>query len=424
MPKLTKTVVEGAEPRSKQYSVWCSDLRGFGVLVNPSGKRTYCVDYRTTDGARRRMSIGVHGQITTEQARKVALEALGGIVIRKADPLDERRTRRLAMTVSDLCDSYIEAMEKGLVLGRGGRPKKPSTMETDVGRIRRHVVPLLGRKRVIDVVAADVARFIKDISSGKTAAVEKTDKKRGKAVVEGGAGTAARTAGLLGGILSFAVAEGIITVNPATGVKRPADKRRQRRLSPDEYRALGKALAAAEAEGDTEQGIAGIRLLALTGCRLGEIIGLRWSEVDEGGQCLGLDDTKTGASVRPIGRAAFDVLADIARREGSVHVLPAARGEGAFGGMARAWDRIVARAGLTNVTAHTLRHSFASVAGDLGFAESTIAALLGHAGNSVTSRYTHVLDTVLVAAANKVAAEVWRQMTAKSAEVIELPRRA
>ncbi|MCZ2982646.1 hypothetical protein NYY70_20930, partial [Acinetobacter baumannii] len=69
---------------------------------------------------------------------------------------------------------------------------------------------------------------------------------RGKAVVEGGPGTAARTVGLLGGILSYAVSERVITVNPATGVKRPADKKRKRRLTPVEYAALGKALAEAE----------------------------------------------------------------------------------------------------------------------------------------------------------------------------------
>jgi integrase len=424
VPKLTKTVVESAEPRTKQYSIWCSDLKGFGALINPTGKRTYVVDYRTSDGARRRMSIGVHGQITTEQARKLALEALGGIVIQKTDPLEERRTRRQAMTVAELCDAYIVSMAKGLILGRGGRPKKPSTVEIDIGRIRRHIIPLLGRKRVIDLVTTDVTKFLKDVTVGKTALVERTGKKRGKAVVEGGAGTAARTAGLLGGILSFAMVEGIITMNPATGVKRPADKRRQRRLSPDENRALGKALAAAEAEGDTEQGIAGIRLLALTGCRLGEIVGLRWSEVDEDGQCLRLADTKTGASVRPVGHAVFDVLAGLTRREGSDHVLPAVRGDGAFGGMPRAWDRVMARAGLTDVTPHTLRHSFASVAGDLGFAESTIAALLGHAGNSVTSRYVHRLDSVLVASANRVASEVRRQMTGEAAAVVNLPRRA
>lgn len=92
------------------------------------------------------------------------------------------------------------------------------------------------------------------VMAGKTAAVVKT-KARGKAVVEGGAGTATRTVGLLGGILTFAVTEGIIPSNPARGVRRPADNRRDARLTPDQYRQLGAALAKAEEDGENPQAI-------------------------------------------------------------------------------------------------------------------------------------------------------------------------
>lgn len=404
MPKLTKKVVEAATPKDTSFFVWCSDLPGFGVRVFPTGKRVYYADYRNAAGTRKRMSLGPHGKITTEEARKLALSVLGGAV-KGEDPAEERATRRKSMTVADLCDDYLEAVEKGLIIGRSGKAKKASTLYVDRGRIARHIKPLLGKKLVIDLAPPDIVRFIRDVTAGKTATVEKTDRKRGVAIVEGGAGTAARTAGLLGGVLSYAVSIGVIPTNPATGVKRPADNKRERRLSSDEYRALGKALAASEAERDTRQGIDGVRLLALTGCRSGEIVGLKWTEVDEAGCCLRFSDTKTGASVRPIGSAVFDVLATIPRS--SAYVLPAVRGEGAFGGLPGAWARLMKRAGLVGVTPHTLRHSFASVAGDLGYADSTIGALLGHAGGNVTSRYVHRLDAVLIAVANKVAGEVY-----------------
>lgn len=189
--------------------------------------------------------------------------------------------------------------------------------------------------------------------------------------------------------------------------------------------ASSATLAQAEAEGATSQGVNGAWLLALTGCRLGEIEGLRWSEADDDGSCFRLTDTKEGASVRPIGRPAFDVLAGIARRQGCPFVLPAVRGkrEDAFGGMPGAWKRLAERAKLEGVTPHTLRHSFASVAGDLGFTESTIAAMLGHAAGSVTSRYVHHLDTVLVAAADKVARSIHATMTGAESKVVRLPRR-
>jgi integrase len=294
-------------------------------------------------------------------------------------------------------------------MGKGGMPKKPSTLYVDRGRIERHVLPLLGKRLVKDLQASDIARFVRDVQSGKTAAVVKTGL-RGKAVVEGGPGTAARTVGLLGGILSYAVGEGIIPANPATGVKRPADKRRTRRLSVEEYEALGQCLAEAEARRETWQGLAVMRLLILTGCRLQEVTRLSWAEVDLAGCALRLDDTKEGGSTRPLGSAARRLLAALPREPGSPWVFPAPRGSGSFGGAPGTIERLTSRAALSGVGAHTLRHSFASTAGDLGYSDSTIGAMLGHAGSTVTSRYVHHLDAVLVAAADKVSEAIAASM--------------
>ncbi|RAZ90146.1 integrase [Mesorhizobium hawassense] len=425
MTKLTKTTVESAELRAKQYTIWCSHLKGFGAFIHPTGKRTYFIDYRTSAGVRRRMTIGTHGTITTDQARKLAIDTMGGVVLKKEDPLQERKTRRASLTVAQLCDQYMKAAEKGLILGRRRqKPKKASTIEIDRGRVERHIKPLLGSKLVIDLTRADITKFLKDVAAGKTAVKNRKGKNGARIEVKGGVGTAARTTGFLGGILTYAVDEGIITTSPAQGVKLPADGVRTRRLVADEYKALGKALTGSEAEYDTPQAVTGAWLLALTGCRLGEIEGLRWSEVDEDGQCFRLTDSKSGPSVRPVGREAFDVLKSAVRVAGNPHVLPALRKVGHYKGLAGAWSRFMGRAGLEDVTAHTMRHSYASVAGDLGFAESTIAAMLGHAGGTTTSKYIHRLDSVLVSAANKVCGEVYRQMTGRTATLLEMPKRA
>lgn len=402
MPKLTKTIVDRAEPQAKQVTIWCSDLKGFGVFVQPSGTRTYFVDYRNAEDVRRRMTIGRHGKVTAEEARKLAIAALGGVV-KGEDPAGERVTRRQSLTVRELCEKYLAACDEGLILGKGNRPKKPSTIYTDKGRINGHIIPLLGTRRVIDLKAADIKRFVKDVASGKTAKVQKTKKVRGKSIVRGGNGTAARTTGLLGGILSYAYDEGIIDKNPAENVKRPAGTKKTRRLTPIEYRRLGTAIAAAEADGETPQLLDGIRLLALTGCRLGEIVNLKWTEVDKPGSAFRFDDSKEGASVRPAGSAVFDVLSSIDREADCPTVLAPARQGQRFGGMPKGWKRIAKRAGFEDVTLHTLRHSFASVAGDLHYTEPTIAAMLGHAAGSVTGRYIHHLDSVLIAAADRVA---------------------
>ncbi|MEA1834376.1 integrase arm-type DNA-binding domain-containing protein, partial [Methylobacterium durans] len=304
MPKLTKKVVDAAAPREAKYFVWCSELPGFGVRVFPSGKRVYYADYYTKAGTRRRMSLGAHGKLTVDEARKLAIVTLGD-VIRGEDPAEERATRRGSLTVAELCDQYLTAADKGLIMGKGGKAKKASTLYVDRGRIERHIKPLLGSRLVKDLIAADVQRFVRDVQAGKTAAVVKTGL-RGKAVIEGGPGTAARTVGLLGGILSYAVGEGVILANPATGVKKPADRKRKRRLTAEEYGALGRALAATEEDqSERWQAVAGVKLLALTGCRLSEIVRLKWTEIDRAEPCFRLEDTKEGESVRPIGKAVL-----------------------------------------------------------------------------------------------------------------------
>lgn len=416
LPRLTKTTVEGAAARQKQYSIWCSELPGFGAYILPSGKRTYFVDYRNAAGVRRRLTIGRHGKITAEVARKQAIEMMGQ-AMRGGDPADVRSSARSAMNVRELCEAYLVAMDGGLISGKNGRSKKRSTIKIDRGRITRHIIPLLGSKSVRDLQQSDIHRFIRDVASGKSATVEKTTNLRGKAVVTGGLGTAARTTGLLGSLLTFAVSDGLISINPARGVKRPADKRRQRRLLPEEYAQLGEGIDALLGEGSWQPAVA-IKLLALTGCRSSEIIQLRWDEVDMEGHCLRLRESKEGASIRPIGQAAVDLLATVQTKPDCEYVLPPVRNGEYYGGLPRAWKGVVSRAGLQGVTPHTLRHSFASVAADIGFADSTIATMLGHQTGSVTSRYIHHLDSVLLSAADRVAAQI-QDMLATRPQLLE-----
>jgi Phage integrase family len=125
-----------------------------------------------------------------------------------------------------------------------------------------------------------------------------------------------------------------------------------------------------------------------------------------GGHCFRLEETKEGASVRPVGRPVWRLLEGAERRPGCEYVLPAVRGPGPYGGLQGGFERLMKRAGLTGVTPHTLRHSYASMAGDLGFSEPTIAALIGHAAGTTTSRYIHHLDSVLIAAADRVATAI------------------
>ncbi|AMG72399.1 tyrosine-type recombinase/integrase [Sphingopyxis granuli] len=406
MPKLTKSVVDKSPTRESQYTIWCSELKGFGAFIMPSGTRTYFVDYRNANNVRRRMKLGRHGAVTAEQARTLAIQALAEVA-KGNDPLENRNSARKSIAVKELCELYIKELEQGRILGKGGRPKKTSTKSTDLGRINRHIIPLIGKMLVTRLTKADVTTMMKDIMAGKTRQSEKTGKLRGRSIVRGGHGVANRTVGLLGGILSYARDElGIIEINPAHGVRKPKDSVRTRRLNEDEYRALGRILENAALDDRYTRTTELIRMLALTGCRRSEVIEIRWSEIDSAGSAFRLDDTKEGQSVRPIGLPVLEYF-DERRSDGaediSPYAFPGRNDDKAFGSFPRHWEKIFKGTELEDVTAHVLRHSFASMANDLGFTEITIAALLGHASGSITSRYVHTLDSALIMAADTVS---------------------
>ncbi|UBS34628.1 site-specific integrase [Altererythrobacter sp. N1] len=402
MAKINKRNVDAAVLREKDYFLWDDELPGFGLRVFASGKRSYLVQYRAL-GRTRRFTIGLHGIWTPEMARKEAKVLLGRIA-QGDNPAEEKHLDNKAITVKELCDLYLKDLEDGLILGKGGRPKRPGTIVSDTGRIHRHIVPLIGTRRVKDLTKADVNKVLKDVMAGKTRQNVKTKKLRGRSIVKGGAGTANRTVGLLGGILTYAKDQGIIDINPAAGVKKPKDQVRTRRLTEEEYRRFGEILDKAGRNPNYAMTVEIARLIALTGARRSEIIGLEWSEFDADSSCLRLHDSKEGSSVRPIGLRVVERLENLCPEEERTYLFPGMRkSDQAFGGFPRQWKAIFKGTELEWMTAHVLRHSFASIGNDLGFTEATISAIIGHSRSSVTSKYIHTLDTALIMAADTIS---------------------
>jgi integrase len=382
--------------------IWDGAVGGFQARRQKSRTVSYIVVYRTVEGRQRWQTIGRHGSPWTPDTAREAAKRILGHVVEGADPAAEKHAKRKAASVAELCDLYIADAEAGRLLTRRKVAKKPSTIATDKGRIERHIKPLLGTMKVAAVTREDVDGFMHAVAEGRTVARIKTGKKRGLANVRGGKGAASRTVGLLGAIFTYAVRYRMRPDNPVRGVTRFADGRRERRLSEEEYRALGKALRKAEAASVWPAAVAATRFLAVTGWRSGEALKLSWNELDLARRTTTLPDSKTGRSVRPLSHAACDVLRSLTR-SGDL-VFPATRGDGCMGGFPKLWKRIAKLGELpTDITPHTFRHSFASLAGDLGYSELTIAALVGHKGHTITSRYVHAADAVLLAAADAVA---------------------
>jgi integrase len=384
--------------------IWDDLVGGFHARRQKSRTVSYIVVYRNAEGRQRWQTIGRHGSPWTPEMARAAAKRILGDVVNGADPAAEKHAKRKAASVAELCDLYLADAEAGRLLTRRKAAKKASTIATDKGRVERHIKPLLGRLKVAAVTRDDIDGFMHDVAEGQTVARIKTGKKRGLANVRGGKGTASRTVGLLGAIFTYAVRNRMRPDNPVRGVIRFADGRRERRLGDAEYKMLGAALEKAANEQIWPLAVAAARFLALTGWRSGEVLGLRWPEIDLSRRTAILGDTKTGRSVRPLSQPACALLRSLPPVTGPSLVFPSTRGEGRMTGFPKLWARMAKLGALPpDVTPHTLRHSFASLANDLGYSDPTIAALIGHRGQSVTSRYVHAADSVLLAAADAVA---------------------
>jgi integrase len=402
MSKLTKRAVDAFTPPEKgQVFLWDSELRGFGLRAIPSGLKTFILQYRNAEGRSRRIVVGRYGVLTVEQARDLAKIKLGAVA-GGADPAEETAGSREAITVTEVCDWYLTEAEAGRILGRRNRPIKASTLAMDRSRIETHIKPLLGRRQVRALKLADIEGMQSDIAAGKTAKPRGSG--RGGAAT-GGGGVAARTVSTLQSLFAHAARLEIIASNPTNGVRKLAGKKKERRLSVAEIKKLGEAMRMAEQNAEHPVALAAVRLMLLTGFRISEAQGLQrdWLHADRG--YVQFPDTKSDGQVRAIGPTAAQLAANQPARKNCSYVFPADVGDGHFTAAKSCLARLCAAARISGVTPHTLRHTFGSVAGDLGFSELTIAALLGHAARGVTQGYVHI-DEALKLAATRTCEEI------------------
>ena len=413
---LTKRVLDATKPAATDYQIWDTKVRGLGVRVYPSGARSFILQYRNAVGRTRKIVLGRYGTLTADQAREKAIKLLGTI-LDGSDPSQDKKENRQALTVGGLADLYLRE-------GSIEKPnKKFSSWETDRSNIERHIRPLLGARIARGLTKTDVARFQSDVAAGKTANDEKTGP-RGRAIVKGGAGIASRALSVLSAMMTFGKGRGIVADNPAKGVEPFRGRKKERFLTETEVGLLGETLVEMERDGSLPWvAIAAIKLLLLSGARRGEILGLRWEEVDLDRGCLRLRDSKTGAKLIRLAASALSLLAALPRSSG--WVLPATKGSGHYVGLPKHWDAVRARAnaiavkraaqdghsrtGVPNfddVRLHDLRHSFASFAVQSGGSLFLVGKVLGHKQTRTTERYAHASDEPLLATAELAAQRI------------------
>jgi integrase len=422
--KLTIKAIDGIEPDGRDSVKWDDEVPRYGLRVKPSGVKSFVVQYRTPQGRARKLTIGQYGTWAPEQARTEAKRLLR-LVDQGSDPAEVAAKEKAAITVAKLCDEYMGAAEAGLIIGRNEQPKRAGTIIGDKSRITAHIKPLLGQKLVRDLTRADARRFYEDLARGKAVM------RNGKSVRGGGQTAARRCVGLCGGMFTYAIRLGYRPEgpNPFGNLGIPGDRKRRFRLETDGWRALDKAIAAAEGRGVAWQTTEIAKLLCLTGCRLREISELRWAEIDFAGRCFRFDPdrVKTGP-LRHVGREALALLQKLKqlnREPDSAFVFPArrkSRRDLPYTGFQQAFRQIN-----PGFSAHLIRHAYAGTAeADCGLHESTVGALLGHSKRSgnVTAGYILKPDALLLAAADKVSRFIWRAMTGEEAEILPFQARA
>ncbi|MEL0438447.1 tyrosine-type recombinase/integrase [Phycobacter sp. K97] len=379
MFKLTKRSVEGLAAEEKDYLAWDRDMRGFGIRVYPSGKKTYLVQYRA--GRRtRRITIGQHGVLTAEEARIRAKQLLGDVA-RGSDPSAEKQAKRRAPTVAGLCDRFLEEYVE--------QHCKPTTARDYHSIIRRFIRPRLGPLPIAEVTRADVVAFHHALRDTPY--------------------QANRAASMLSKLFNLAEDWGLRQAgsNPARRIKKFREEEKKRYLSDAEQMRLGKVLAEALEEGsESVYAVSAILLLIFTGCRLSEILTLRWDYVIS--HHLELPDSKTGRRRIPLPREAYDILMELPREAGNPYVILGEVDGAPLVNLQKPWRRIRSKAGLDDVRIHDLRHTYASVAMKDGIDPFTLKEIMGHKNLTTTLRYAHLADDAVQRAAGSIAARLAR----------------
>ena len=379
MPKITKRTVDALKPTGRDHVVWDDEIRGFGVRIRRSGRKAYIVKYRHR-GRTVKVTIGAHGTVTPAAARVRAAELI--TAARTGMDLAGRgEWGAKAPTVTELGQRFLDEYVSNHC--------KPNTQRQYRTMVQDYILPKLGKRRVPDIQRIDVAALHHDMRGIPT--------------------SANRMLATMSRMFTLAEIWGMRPegLSPCRNIRQFREERRDRFLSDDEYRRLGDVLKAVEREGsERPSALAAIRLLMFTGCRKSEILGLRWEQVDLERCELRLPDSKTGAKIVHVGGPAIEVLRKIDRVDGNPWVIRGQKPGRALTDVYGQWDRIRTRAGLKDVRIHDLRHSYASGGLLVGEGLPMIGKLLGHSKVETTSRYAHLANDPLKAAANRIASRI------------------
>ena len=379
--KLTKSAVDSARPGTRDYEIRDTIVPGFFCKITPAGRKVFMLSYRTPTGERRKPSLGTYGQMTVDQARKLALDFLAS-VRGGADPSQERQVARTAPTVKDLADRFMVEHSEAR--------NKPSTVRGNRITLKVHVLPAMGKIKVVDVKRSDVADLVGRLRDKPTAANH--------------------CLSLLRKMFNLAELWGMRLdgSNPCRHIKKYTGSKRTRLITDGELTRLYTYLDRADAEGLEHPVLTlAIRLQFEFAARMSEVLLLEWEWIDLLNRRVVWPDSKTGGMSKPLSAEALRLLQEAPRYARSKFVIPAL-----FDGSQpmtkntywAGWKRILERAGLPHCGTHAVRHRAAADIANSGVPVKVGMALTAHKTVTMFMRYVHTEDDPIRAAAETVAA--------------------
>ena len=378
--KLTKTVVDSATPENTDYELRDTITPGFLCKITPTGRKVFMLAYRTNSGERRKPAIGTFGALTVDQARTIAQDWLAD-VRRGKDPSADKAAGRKAMTMKQLCDMFIEDHSI---------PKnRPSTVRSNRGYIKRHILPAIGSKKARDVTRADVSDIMTKM------------KRKGT--------TANRVLSCLRKMFNLAELWGARDdgSNPCRHVPKYPEKGKTRLISNEELIRIFDYMALADEEGLEHPFLTlAVRLQFAFAGRMSEIVSLEWEWVDFVNRRVVWPDSKTGEISKPISEDAFFLLANAASSGLSRFVIPAIFNHDkpmSKDTYAKGWKRVLERSDVPHIGTHGIRHRATTEIANSGVPVKVGMQLTAHKTVTQFMRYVHTEDDPVREAAELVA---------------------
>jgi integrase len=367
MPKITKRFVESITPDFKKaLRHWDTELKGFGVLILPSGRITYCIKYRNSTRIQKHLKIGVHGQINAEEARALAKKYLGEIA-HGDDPAAKRKENRDLPLIKDLAQDYLE---------RYAPRKRIRSVEEDKKLLRKIILPSLGNQLVKQVSRRTIENLHLQL--------EKTPYQ------------ANRVLALLSKMFSLATAWEWRDDNPIKGIERFQEEKRDRWLDKVESRQLWEVLESYP----QHQAALALKILLLTGARKNEVLAATWDQFDLEKGVWTKPSHLTKQKKRehlPLSEETLNILYRLKELNKNVseYIFPDKTGKKPIRNIQSFWQKVIKKANLKNVRIHDLRHTHASHLVSSGLSLSIVGKLLGHTQAATTQRYAHLADEPL-----------------------------